>query len=190
MANIAILEKTPNTIYAYLENLDPAYSRNDRYIDWYTDADYQGTTYLPAYASSGGDIVLSGLSAFTEYIITADVYYYGGHVVLYDDSEFTRPNYFDWGYAKTSGGSFNLTASEWNALRTNINQVRWYRDYSTASMTIVSQGDDLTASIYNEAVDAIQGIAGYGTYLPTATQGDPVTAYHFNILVSELNAIP
>ena len=88
------------------------------------------------------------------------------------------------------GQSFKLTAAEWNSLTRNINMIRTYKNYSTYSFTTVYAGDTVTAAIYNEARKAIQGISGYGAYIPTVYSLDNITAYALNTLVSELNAIP
>ena len=190
MANIVVSSKTQTTIDVYIDNLDTNYSFNDRYIDWYEGSSYCGTTYLAAGVAYGGDFTYDGLSAFTEYILSAVIYYNNGNVTLWDDSEYTRPNEFSWSSAKIQGGEFSLSASEWNTLTANINQVRIYRGYSSTSFTSVSTNDPVTASIYNEAVTGIQGIYGYGSYLYTVTAGDKIYAYDFNNLASELNAVP
>lgn len=190
MANIVVSSKTQTTIDVYIDNLDTSYSGNDRYIEWYANSVYFGTTYLAAYVASGGDYGFTGLDSFTEYIIEAAVYYSGGNVTLFLDSEYTRPDFFYWSTTKTSGNDFDIMAADWNALTSNINDVRVYRGFSTTSMTTVATDDELTAAIYNEVVNAIQGITGYGTYLSTVTQGSSVYASQFSDIESELNAIP
>ena len=102
----------------------------------------------------------------------------------------SRPDYFSWDTQKVQGQSFKLTAAEWNSLTRNINMIRTYKNYSTYSFTTVYAGDTVTAAIYNEARKAIQGISGYGSYIPTVYSLDNITAYALNTLVSELNAIP
>lgn len=62
--------------------------------------------------------------------------------------------------------------------------------YGAYGFTTVSRGDDFTATIYNQAVNAIKGISGYGTYLDTVSKGDNILANHFISLRDELNAIP
>lgn len=108
----------------------------------------------------------------------------------------TRPKYFYWTYAKNSGGTFNLTAIEWNTLTANINQVRVYKgltEYKGATnlgFTMAFKGNSFTAAMYNQAVEAIQEISGYGAFLSYVSPGDTIYASHLNNLVSELNAIP
>lgn len=101
-----------------------------------------------------------------------------------------RPSNFSWTYSKTSGGSFNLTASEWNSFTSRINEFRDYCDLSSYSFTTAYSGNSFTAAMYRQARTAIQAIDGYGTYIPYVYAGDEITAYMMNVLVSELNAIP
>lgn len=101
-----------------------------------------------------------------------------------------RPSLFYWTYGKTQGAAFNLTAAEWNALTQNINEVRVYKGLSNYSFNTAYVGGTFTAIIYNQARVAIQAISGYGSYIPTVSSGQTITAYMMNILVSELNAIP
>lgn len=102
----------------------------------------------------------------------------------------TRPAKFYWTYSKAQGGSFNLTATEWNNLCANINSVRAYKGLTAYSFTTAYTGNIFYAYMYNQAVEAIQGVDGYGSYLSAVTSKSTITAYHMNILVSELNAIP
>ena len=101
-----------------------------------------------------------------------------------------RPSNFSWTYTKTSGGNFNLTASEWNSFTSRINEFRDYCDLSSYSFTTAYSGNSFTAAMYRQARTAIQAIDGYGTYIPYVSSGDEITAYMMNVLVSELNAIP
>ncbi len=105
-------------------------------------------------------------------------------------AEKVRPSNFSWTYIKTQGGSFNLTATEWNNLTARINAFREYRGLSNYSFTRAYSGNDFTAAMYNQAVNAIKGISGYGSYLSTVSSGDTVTAAGLNLLRDELNAIP
>ncbi len=116
-----------------------------------------------------------------------------GEVYLYiepPEAAVTRPSNFSWTYTKTQGGSFNLTAAEWNSLTARINAFREYKGLSSYSFTYAYKGNDFTAAMYNQAVNAIKGISGYGSYLSTVSSGDTVTAAGLNLLRDELNAIP
>lgn len=143
--------------------------------------------------SSGGTIDLDFLDGNTSYdirLVSADYDNTSEYSSYKSITTPSRPDYFSWDSQKTKGTSFKLTASEWNLFTQNINAVRVYKGYSTYSFTAVSTGDTVTAAIYNEARKAIQGISGYGTYIPTVAKKDEITAYCLNQIVSELNAIP
>ena len=144
------------------------------------------------YASSGA-IDLTFLDSNTTYnirLISADYDNTSEYSSYKSITTPTRPDYFSWDTQKTQGASFKLTASEWNSFTRNINMIRTYKNYSTYSFTTVKTGDTVTAAIYNEARKAIQGISGYGAYIPTVSTRDNITAYCLNQIVSELNAIP
>lgn len=102
----------------------------------------------------------------------------------------TRPNNFSWTYSKVQGEEFNLTATEWNNFTSRVNAFREYKGLSDYSFTTAYSGNTFTAAMYNQARIAIQAISGYGTYIPTVTKGQQITAYMMNVLVSELNSIP
>lgn len=89
-----------------------------------------------------------------------------------------------------SEGFHPVTATEWNNFTNRINEFRTYTGYSNYSFTSVSKGQAFTPSIYNQAVEAIKGISGYGSYLSTISSGTILTADLFLSLRNELNAIP
>ena len=147
-------------------------------------------------SSSGNNFAIS-------YNVTAGTIYYiwvrqysgnsTGAIDLYiepPEAAAVRPSNFSWTYTKTQGGSFNLTAAEWNSLTARINAFREYKGLSSYSFTYAYKGNDFTAAMYNQAVNAIKGISGYGSYLSTVSKGDTVTAAGLNLLRDELNAIP
>lgn len=101
-----------------------------------------------------------------------------------------RPDYFEWDTAKVKGEPFNLTASEWNGLRTNINLVLKYKGQSVYAFQTVNTGETFTADHYNSAVMAIQSVSGYGENLSDVVSRERITASCLNLLVSEVNAIP
>lgn len=144
------------------------------------------------YGSSGA-IDLTFLDSNTTYsirLVSADYDNTSAYSSYKSITTPSRPDYFSWDTQKVQGQSFKLTAAEWNSLTRNINMIRTYKNYSTYSFTTVYAGDTVTAAIYNEARKAIQGISGYGSYIPTVYSLDNITAYALNTLVSELNAIP
>ena len=116
-----------------------------------------------------------------------------GYVDLYIEPpapSVIRPSNFSWTHEKTQGGSFNLTADEWNALTARINAFREYWGLNSYSFTYAYKGNDFTAAMYNQAVNAIKDISGYGSRLSTVSKGNNVTAAGLNLLRDELNDIP
>lgn len=72
----------------------------------------------------------------------------------------------------------NLTAASWNRLTTKINEVRAERGYGSLSFTSAYAGMEITASLYNQAANAIASLPGAGT-VRTAAVGEKLTAAHF-----------
>jgi hypothetical protein len=83
---------------------------------------------------------------------------------------------FAWATEKVQGEEFKLTADEWNALASFVNSKR-SRAYS---FTVAVKGNDFTAAMYNEVVEAI----GEGTEVE---KGDIITADLLNELVANAN---
>lgn len=82
-----------------------------------------------------------------------------------------RPNNFAWDTNIYQGGNiystdsankilYIITANEWNKFTNRINSFRFYKGLSPTTFTITSSGMDLTKSIVNEAITAINGISG------------------------------
>lgn len=117
---------------------------------------------------------------------------------------FTRPQNFSWTYrginppspngtivagsTKAQGYGFYVTAVEWSALCSRINQFRSYTGRSQIGFGSVNQGDACTATSFNQVRNAIAPMNSVG--LPgIKASGDPITANDFNAIVACLNAI-
>ena len=198
------------TLYRYAVSFE-----NSGTATFYTEGDVDTYGYLST--SSGWDSENGEPSSYIKYNddsgsgsnfsftydVAANTTYYvwvksyagesSGYVDLYiepPEAAAVRPSNFSWTYTKTQGGNFNLTAAEWNSLTARINAFREYKGLSSYSFTYAYKGNDFTAVMYNQAVNAIKGISGYGSYLYTVSSGDTVTAAGLNALRDELNAIP
>lgn len=111
-----------------------------------------------------------------------------------------RPAKFTWADGtiyKNQGQTFDITASEWNILTQNINDMRVYWGNNQYTFTTRAvKGNPFYAYMYNDARTAIQtmkvdGVAySYGTYIPQVYSGQTITADCINALVEELNIIP
>lgn len=197
MAQIVIASQTSTSVTVYLGGLDTNYSYDDRRIDWYIGYTYKAYTNIGAKASQSASATLTGLHAGVTYTIYAKVFKgseiepfatFSKSVTIKTDPS-TRPNKFSWTNAKASGNPFNLTATEWNNLTENINDVRVYKTMAEYSFTTAVKGNNFTATMYNQAVKAIKGISGYGTSLSEVSKGDTVTAKKLNDLVTAINAV-
>lgn len=104
-----------------------------------------------------------------------------------------RPLSWNWETYPVQGGKISITAANWNAFLARINEFRTYKGIAAITpypgMGAI-QGEQVTAAKYKLAKSFIQGIPGYGTYIPEVNAGDKITAYQFNQIRDELNAIP
>lgn len=115
-----------------------------------------------------------------------------GYITFSDSVSLTRPGKFYWissssSLSKGSTISTYITATKWKALQTNINGVRAYKGKSAYSFTTVSKGNTITAALYNEIANAINGIKS-GT-VSTVSKGATITAAAFNALQNGINGI-
>lgn len=201
MASISFTNISTTSIGAYISGLDTEYERNDRYIEWYNGQDSAGTASLAAHASNSSTKLFSGLRPGTRYSIRAIIHYSStptsgldrtvelSSICKTEEEAATRPSYFSWDTAKTSGAEFKLTASEWNRLISNINSVRSYLGYSSASFTKAVAGNEFTAAMFNQARSAIISISGFSGYISQATSGGKVYANMLNALQSGINGL-
>lgn len=205
MASLNINSVTSNSIGVYISGLDSSYSRTDRYVDWYLGGAFNQTTSLGAYISQSSVVNFTGLSSDTLYTITGRIFYtlVAGGAYSYVDvsnSDTTlsgRPPFFYWTYTKTSGGNFNLTASEWNGFMNNLNLVRAYKGVFTIAYTTAYTGNSFTAAMYNQAQPAVNGLYNYMSaqgkaYISATSEvsvGDTITANSLNYLQLALNTV-
>lgn len=98
-----------------------------------------------------------------------------------------RPNDWVWSNSKTQGGIFNLTASEWNSFTTRINEFRVYKNLSPISFTQATKGGTFTAAMFNQAKNAIGGMAATGISDRQAEQD--ILASYFQTLRDRLNSL-
>lgn len=98
-----------------------------------------------------------------------------------------RPEYFEWTYAKTSGGEYNLTAEEWSNLQKNIKLVISYMGGSEKVFSqAIPQHTEVTDTVFNEVIEAINGIGGN---LTTVNTGEVLYASLLNDIRDEINSI-
>lgn len=206
MASMTFSNVTSTSFTAEVTDLDTSYARNDRTIEWYLGSSKQSSGSLSAHASSAS-CSFSGLTPNTDYTVRAHIRWSttstsgldrttiisGSHMTkpgaIPPDPKPERPGYFYWDTAKTSGAKFNLTASEWNRLISNINSVRSYLGYSNASFSKAVAGNEFTATMFNQARSAIISISGFTGYIPQASSGGKIYANMLNALQGGINEL-
>jgi hypothetical protein len=100
-----------------------------------------------------------------------------------------RPTNFAWTNSKTSNGAFNLSASEWNALTSRINQFRAYKGLSSYSFTTAILGNNFQALYYTQARTAISDMTPPVSVPSIRNTGDLIYASDMNQLRDSLNSI-
>jgi hypothetical protein len=102
-----------------------------------------------------------------------------------------RPQNWEWSTPKTQGGQFTTTttATEWNNFATRINGFRAYKNLNNYSFTLATSGTAFTATMFNQAISAINEMVGHGTLPSSVATGDKIFASMLNQLRDALNAI-
>lgn len=169
------------------------------YINLY---DSTNTTVLQAktFSSASGSFSFNKVSDGKYYIRAQSVFVYSGSYLYCVDDYGTRytltksitvssrPTSFSWTYAKSSGSTFNLKATEWNSFTSKINEFREWKTLSDYSFTTAVKGNTFTAAMFNQAVNAINAMYSNNP-LSTVSKGSAVTAYLLNNIVSVLNNV-
>lgn len=100
-----------------------------------------------------------------------------------------KPTPFSWATAKTKGGVFSVTASEWNSFTSKINEFRSYKGLSSYLFSTAVSGGTFTATVYNQAVSAISPMSPPIPVPSARSSGDSILASYLNDIVSSLNSI-
>lgn len=104
-----------------------------------------------------------------------------------------KPSEFKWLYPKLSGQAVNITAVEWQALTSKINEFRRYCGidnfiFETTAIT----GNVITNAVYNEVAEAVRDILEYSAdidEIENVEKGQNMTAASLNILKEAINSI-
>lgn len=182
---------TPSSIDIYSVTMYASASDNKGVSGFYfyLDGNLVGST-----SSSGSTYyTFRNLSGNTTYSFGVKAYDINGNVtglyVSYQTTLKPRPATFSWDSSKTYGATFNLTASEWNRLTSNINQVRSYKGYTSYSFSYAYSGNAFTADMYNQAVYAISSMSPPTSVPYTRSKGDTIQAYDINRLRDSINSV-
>lgn len=176
-----------NSISIYLSGANNSTQHFQRYLgaserSWSYGLDGAGnalvsgstyTVWVYAYNSSGSSFGTSSSTVFSK----------------------PKPSSFNWSTAKTSGGRYNLTYSEWSGFLDAINLFRGYKGLSQVSFNrsqsngIINSFVSPSASSFNAAVNTINTMYPSISAPSTVTSGTKVTASHFNRIRDSLNSI-
>lgn len=172
-------------------------TRGDAVVLYLRNEPYTGTMILDddvKYTATGSTFSYteSGLIPGTSYAANVMVNWgdpLGVEYFTTDSLAPSRPSSWSWRSTIVSGGDIGLTASEWNDFCGRINEFRAYKGLSTYSFTSVSPGVKISASIVNEARNAISAIPGHGGLPSQAVSGGEVSAAFFHALRDALNGV-
>lgn len=204
MARAISYTATETTIKVKVTGLDSGYDWDDREITWVI-CNASGSVLDRKYDDIGANVTstsyttFSGLKPDTKYTVEYEIIFSSTKEGLLDQAvygsktvytEAVAIEHFAWDTAKTSGNSFNVTASEWNRLIDKITEVYTYLGWpnyqDTYPITKVTSGSIFYAKRFNEVREAIGNL--YSTGISTKSKGDKITAADLNQLVTSLNA--
>lgn len=204
MARAISYTATETTIKVKVTGLDSAYDWDDREITWVI-CNTSGNVLSRIYDNIGANVTstsyatFTGLTPGTEYEVEYEIIYSSTEEGLLDQAVYGSKTvytdavaieHFSWDTEKTSGESFNVTASEWNRLIDKITEVYTYLGWSnyqdTYPISKVSSGETFYAERFNEVREAIGNL--YSTGISTKSKGDTINASDLNQLVTSLNA--
>lgn len=207
MAELTVTSKTESSIVVELSGLDSTYTAQ-RYYYWYikeaTESDYIYDGDDESYGKKTSvTYAFTGLDPGTTYDIRCAVQYWennGNGAEAYarftiqettNEPQKERPDDWEWETVVEQGKPIELTAQEWNNFTERINEFRVYLDMLEINdFTTARRGrTKISASIVNEAQNAIAEMTN-SRYLPDEVgPDDPITAAFFNGLMKALNDI-
>ncbi|MGO4887058.1 fibronectin type III domain-containing protein [Anaerobacillus sp. MEB173] len=185
-------------------------------VTWDASDSHSGLSYFRVYRSVGGSTsyntvnsgsarsyTMTSLTENTTYTVWVRAYDGAGNYTDSSSKTITtlsgRPSNWAWSTSKTSGGNFNLTATEWNNFQNRINEFRKWKSLSeyqynsygsyteTSQFTRGSSGQNYMAYQFNQCRNAINSMIDTGTTFKYS--GDTVTASDLNTLRDKLNSL-
>lgn len=112
-----------------------------------------------------------------------------GKLPVIRPNNWTGFDYIVSGYSMTVSGTaiYVMSATLWNDFTERINDFRSYKGLSNYSFTTVSSNTNCSAAIINEAINAINDVAG--TSQSTVSSGQTIAASIFTTMKNNLNSI-
>lgn len=151
-------------------------------------------SYTSSLAGDGSALVAGATYTLWVYVYDTDNNSFGAS----NSTVFSRPRpaNFNWDAAKTTGGTYNLTYSEWNGLLDKINEFRAYKGLSqittfnkTTTSGALSNIVAPSATSFNAAINGINTMAKTIATPSAVSTGDKITADKLNTLRNSLNSI-
>jgi hypothetical protein len=175
---------------AYAAVIARAYIEDDWQYEYFTGSWYVKATGAASLFSAGIEITFDNKAKYQICVLTMDSNYNMGAQSVTKDfivsDTIIAP--FAWTYPKVSGGDFNLTAAEWNALTAKINAIRTAYDYGAYAFTTAVAGNDFTAAMFNQ-VRLYLLYTGAAALAGSVSAGADVTAAYMNALVTMTNSL-
>ena len=184
--SITSISKTNNSITMSFSAYDAHSGVSGFYV--YLNDSHRTTVY-----GTSGTYTYNGLQSGITYKVSVKAFDAYGNVSSEDyrniQTSSSRPSNFEWTFQKTSGGEFNITASEWNVFLNKINQFREYKNLTQYNFTSASSDDIFYAYMFNQAVQAISAMNPPVSPPSTRSSGDEIYASYFTQLKNSLNSI-
>lgn len=180
--SITSISKTNNSITMSFSAYDSHSGVSGFYV--YLDNSHVTTIY-----GTSGAYTYTGLQQGRLYKVSIKAFDNSGNVSAEDYRNIQTSANFEWNTPKTSGGNFNITATEWNRFLNAINSARVGKGLTAYNFTYASKGGDFYAYMFNQAVQAISAMNPSISPPSTRSSGDEIYASYFNRLRDSLNSI-
>lgn len=181
-ASITSISKTNNSITMSFIGSDAHSGVSGFYI--YLDNSHVTTIY-----GTSGTYRYTGLQQGRLYKVSVKAFDNSGNVSVEDYRNIQTSVNFEWDTTKTSGGSFNITATEWNRFLDAINSARAGKGLTAYNFTYATRGGVFYAYMFNQAVQAISAMNPSVALPSTRSSGDTIYASYFNQLRDSLNSV-
>lgn len=155
-----------------------------RYINWTGDTTLDTTvTFTNLVPQSSYDIIATVTKNAVNYSYSPTLV--GGRFAV--TYTVAKPAIWQWYTTKTVGGVFSMSATEWNAFTTRINQFREYKGLDAYNFTQAYSGSGFEFQMHNETRAAINAMANTGVGI--VSRGSSIQANALNILRNTLNTL-
>jgi hypothetical protein len=153
------------------------------------------SNYSRIFQNDGFGSPLKPNSVYLVRVVAIDSSNQTGYAERYITFKKARPANFIWTYSKASGGQYNLTPQEWNALLNKINEFREYKGFipfdfnRTITNGAINSYVVPSAAAFNSAVNGINSLSPTLSPPAQVNSGSIVTANQLNRLRDSLNSV-